>query len=74
MSDNKYPTEVITLPSKGFYYKSENKLSTGQIEIKYPTAREEDILSSRNLIKKGIVLDKFMESIIVSDINIFFFI
>ena len=37
--------------------------------MKYMTAREEDILTSQNLIKQGVVLDKLMQSMIVSPIN-----
>lgn len=65
----RFPSVAITLPSKGFYYPVDSPLSSGQIEIRYPTARDEDILTSRNLIQKGIVLDKFMQSIIVSDFD-----
>jgi hypothetical protein len=61
-----FPTEVIGLPSDGKCYPSDNPLSKGQLEIKYMTAREEEILSSQNLIKKGVVLDKLFESIIVT--------
>ena len=60
-----FPTEVLDLPSKGLVYPKEHPLSSGTIEIKYMTAKEEDILSNQNLIKKGIVLDKLFESIIV---------
>lgn len=66
---SKYPSEVIDLPSKGMFYSTDHPLSSGTIEIKYMTAREEDILSSTNLINKGIVLDKLVESLIVSDVN-----
>ncbi len=67
MEQQKYdfPTEVLDLPSKGLIYPKEHALSKGTIEIKYMTAKEEDILSNQNLIKKGIVLDKLFESIIV---------
>jgi hypothetical protein len=61
-----YPTEVIDLPSKGVFYPEGSPLRSGQIEIKYMTAKEEDILTSTNLIQKGIVLDKLMDSIIVT--------
>ncbi len=64
-----FPTEVFTLPSKGRFYPSDNPLSKGEVELKYPTAREEDILTSKNLINKGLVVDKFMQSIIVSEID-----
>lgn len=65
-----FPTEVISLPSEGKVYPTDNPLSSGQITIKCMTAKEEDILSSQNLIKKGIVLDKLFESIIMDDVNI----
>ena len=61
-----YPTEVIDLPSKGVFYPEGSPLRTGQIELKYMTAKEEDILTSTNLIQKGIVLDKLMDSLIVT--------
>ena len=67
MAENKkydFPTEVITLPSQGKCYPKEHPLASGEIEIKYMTAREEEILASQNLIKKGVVLDKLFESII----------
>jgi hypothetical protein len=65
-----FPTEVISLPSEGKGYSEESPLSKGEIEIKYMTAREEEILSSQNLIKKGVVLDMLFESIIAdSSIN-----
>ena len=59
-----FPTEVISLPSEGKGYPTDSPLSKGEIEIKYMTAREEEILSSQNLIKKGVVLDMLFESII----------
>ena len=35
-----YPTEIVDLPSKGFFYEKENPLSSGQVEIKYMTKKE----------------------------------
>lgn len=70
MSQYDFPTQVISLPSEGRCYPKDNPLSSGQLEIKYMTAKEEEILSSQNLIKKGVVLDKLFESIIVdSSVN-----
>jgi hypothetical protein len=66
----KFPTEIVDLPSKGLIYPKDNPLSSGQIEMKYMTAREEDILTNQNYISKGIVLDKLIESLIVSKVNI----
>ena len=58
MADNQYafPTEVLSLPSKGLLYPKDSPLSSGTIEVKYMTAKEEDILTSTNLIEKGLVV------------------
>ena len=69
MAEVKFPTEMVDLPSGGLLYPEENPLSSGQIEIKYMTAKEEDILTSANLIKKGIVVEKLLESLIVGEIE-----
>ena len=50
--EKKYASEVIDLPSEGKVYPSEHPLKNGKIELKYMTAKEEDILTSQNLIKK----------------------
>lgn len=71
MANYDFPTEVISLPSQGKCYPESNPLSKGTIEIKYMTAKEEEILASQNLIRKGVVLDKLFESIIVDkNVNI----
>ncbi len=66
MSNVTFPTEVIDLPSKGKFYPEGHPLKSGQIELKYMTAKEEDILTSVNLIQKGIVLDKLVDSLIIT--------
>ena len=65
----KFPTEVVELPSKGLIYPKDNPLSSGKLEMKYMTAKEEDILTNQNYIAKGTVLDKLLESLLVSKIN-----
>ena len=70
MSELKIPTEEVTLPSKGLLYPEDNPLSKGVVEVKYMTAREEDILTNQAYIEKGNVLDKLLESLVVSDINL----
>lgn len=60
-----FPTEVIDLPSKGKFYSPSSPLSTGKIELKYMTAKEEDILSNANYIAKGIAIDKLLKALIV---------
>lgn len=69
MAEFKLPTEIIDLPSKGLLYPKDNPLSEGKIEIKYMTAKEEDILSNASYIRQGIVLDKLFKSLIISKIN-----
>ncbi len=61
-----FPTEIIDLPSEGHFYPLTSPLSSGRIELKYMTAREEDILTSQNLIKKGVVLDELLKALIVN--------
>ena len=65
MADYKFPTEIIELPSKGHFYVEGHPLSTGKVEIKYMTAKEEDILTSQNLIQQGVVIDVLLQSLIV---------
>jgi len=69
MSEFKIPTETIELPSKGLLYDPNSELAKGTVEMKYMTAREEDILTNQSYIKNGTVLDKLMKSLIVSKIN-----
>jgi hypothetical protein len=63
----KLPTETVELPSKGLLYPEGSPLATGQIEMKYMTAKEEDILTNQNYIKNGTVIDKLLKSLIVTE-------
>ena len=65
----KFPTEMVELPSNGIVYPKENSLSSGKVEMKYMTAKEEDILTNQSYIQKGTVLDKLLEKLIVSECN-----
>ena len=67
MSDNKFPSEIIDLPSEGKLYPEGHPLKEGKVEVKYMTAKEEDILTSQNLIKKGVVIDRLLDSLILTD-------
>ena len=69
MSEFKLPTEIVELPSKGLLYPEGSELAKGTIEMKYMTAKEEDILTNQSYIKNGTVLDKLMKSLIVSPIE-----
>tara|TARA_R110000744_G_scaffold133394_1_gene241742 strand:+ start:116 stop:865 length:750 start_codon:yes stop_codon:yes gene_type:complete len=64
-----FPAEEVTLPSKGLLYPKDSPLSKGVIEMKYMTAKEEDILTNANLISNGTVIDKLLQSLIVTDFN-----
>jgi len=63
--EQKFATEIIELPSKGLLYPENNPLSSGKIELKYMTAKEEDILTNQSYISNGTVLDKLLQSLIV---------
>ena len=65
----KFPTEMVELPSKGLLYPKDSALAEGKIEMKYMTAREEDILTNQNYIQQGVVIDKLLQSLIVTPIN-----
>ena len=60
------PTEFIDLPSKGKFYMEGHPLHNKEsIEIRHMTAKEEDILTSQSLLKKGVALDRLLESIVL---------
>lgn len=65
MAEFKFPTEMVDLPSKGHFYVDGHPLSSGKVEVKYMTAKEEDILTSQNLIQQGTVIDVLLQSLIV---------
>jgi hypothetical protein len=65
MAEYKFPTEIVDLPSKGHFYMDGHPLSTGKVEVKYMTAKEEDILTSQNLIQQGTVIDALLQALIV---------
>ena len=61
-----FPSEEVTLPSKGLLYPENSPLRNGIIEMKYMTAKEEDILTNQNLIENGTVIDKLLKSLITT--------
>ena len=66
MAEYQFPTEIVDLPSKGYFYPETSPLSNGKVELKYMTAKEEDILTSQNLIKEGTVIDILLQSLIIN--------
>ena len=69
MAEFKLPTEMVELPSKGLLYPEGNPLKEGKIEMKYMTAKEEDILTNNNFIRQGTVIDKLLQALIVTPIE-----
>ena len=60
------PTEFVELPSKGEGYPAGHPLNNQTvIEIKHMTAKEEDILTSRTLLKNGKALDRLISSLVL---------
>ena len=66
------PTEFVTLPSGGKFYPESHPLHDKEtVEIRYMTAKEEDILTSRSLIKEGVVIDRLLKNLVIDkDIDI----
>jgi len=61
------PTETVELPSKGLLYPKDSPLASGKIEMKYMTAKEEDILTNQNYIRNGTVIDRLLKSLIITE-------
>ena len=66
------PTEIVDLPSKGLYYLEGHPLhNKDAIEIRYMTAKDEDILTSTTLLQKGLAIDRLLQNVIVpKNINV----
>ena len=60
------PSEIVNLPSKGQLYAETSPLRSGQLEMRYMTAYDEDILTNASYLKAGVVLDKLLDSLIVT--------
>ena len=67
MAEFKLPTETVELPSKGLLYPEGSPLASGTIEMKYMTAKEEDILTNSNFLANGTAIDKLLQSLIVTE-------
>ncbi len=66
-SSPEIPFELVPLPSKGKLYPDTHPFhDCDKIEIKAPTAVEENILHSRALLKKGTVLQELIRSCLIN--------
>ena len=70
MSEYKFPTETVDLPSKGLIYPPDSPLRSGKVEMKYMTAKEEDILTNQAFIEQGVVLDKLLKALTLNKFDI----
>jgi transcription elongation factor Elf1 len=60
------PTEHVALPSGGRFYDEDHPLyGQDTVEIRFMTAKDEDILTSQSLLKNGTALEKLMQNILV---------
>jgi hypothetical protein len=60
------PTEFVELPSRGKFYSTDHPLHGKEvIEMRYMTAKDEDILTSPALLKNGVAIDRLIENLIV---------
>ncbi len=60
------PTEFVELPSGGQLYGEDHPLhNVDTVEIRHMTAKEEDILTSETLLKRGMAIDRLVESVMV---------
>jgi hypothetical protein len=65
-TESTFPYETIELPSKGVFYPEHSPLRSGTIDLYLMTAKHEDILTSPNLIQKGVVLDRLIDALIAT--------
>ena len=66
---SKLPSIIVELASKGIIYPETNPLRSGKVEMRYMTAYDEDILTNTSYMREGVILDKLLEELIISDID-----
>ena len=66
------PTHIVDLPSQGRYYPPEHPLcGKDSLELRLMTAKDEDILTSKTLLKKGVAIDRLLQNLLIDkSINI----
>lgn len=58
------PTQLVELPSGGMYPNGHPLHGKSEIEINYMTAKDEDILTNRSLLRKGLAIDRLLQNLI----------
>ena len=66
---SKLPSEIVNIPSNGLIYSIDSPLREGHVELRHMTAYDEDILTNSSYISEGVVLDKLIDSLIITDVN-----
>lgn len=61
-----FPSNIVKLASGGILYDETNPLSQGFVEMKFMTAKEENILTTESYIRENVVIDKFLQSMVIS--------
>ena len=67
---SKLPTVIVPLPSGGKIYPESHPLRSGKIDMRYLTAYDEDILTNMSYIKEGVMFDRLLDAIIMSDVEV----
>lgn len=67
---SKLPSIIVNLPSAGSVYPKDHVLASGQVEMRYMTAYDEDILTNASYLREGVIFDKLLEALVISDIDI----
>ncbi len=65
------PTEFVALPSGGRLYPPDHPFHLkSEVELKFMTARHEDILSSKMLLSRGMALERLLQELMVDEVNV----
>jgi len=67
---SKLPTVIVPLASGGKIYPESHPLRSGKIDMRYLTAYDEDILTNISYIREGVMFDRLLESIIMTDVDV----
>lgn len=60
------PTQLVDLPSRGLFYPADHPWHNKEsVEIRFMTAKDEDILINKSYIQKGVVIDKLLSSVLL---------
>jgi len=63
--------DVVSLPTRGLYYPTDHPYhNKNEVEIKFMTAKEEDILVNQKYLRNGTAIDKLLENLVVEQFNI----